>query len=72
MSRSSLAKAMREMIGEAERQGFRVEDKTDGWMVYGREVADGMVMVHKTPSKQGTVRTVRSQLRRLGVELRGR
>jgi hypothetical protein len=57
------------MVAEARRQGFRIEDKTDGWMVYGREVADGLVMVHKTPSKQSTVRTVRSRLRRLGVRL---
>ena len=68
MSKSSLAKTMREMVAEAERQGFRVKPKKDGWMVFAKQGQD-CYMVHKTPSKQGVVRIVRSNLRRLGVRL---
>jgi hypothetical protein len=68
MAQSSLAKEMRRMVREAEEQGFSVKDKADGWMVLGK---DGVskVMIHKTPSKQGTVRIVRNRLQRLGVKL---
>jgi hypothetical protein len=68
MSRSSLAKEMRKMVEEAARQGFPVRDKAEGWMVLGKNGVD-KVMIHKTPSKQGTVRIVRNRLRRLGVSL---
>ena len=45
-----------------------MKDRSYGWMILGK---DGVskVMVHKTPSKQGTVRIVRNRLRRLGVNL---
>lgn len=69
MSKSSLAKAMREMVDAARKQGLRVDDKKGGWMVYAEDPKQGRYMVHKTPSKQGAVPRVRSRLRRLGVEL---
>lgn len=69
MSKSSLAKEMRQMVDAARKQGFRVDDKKDGWMVYAKDRDQGRYMIHKTPSKQGVVPRVRSRLRRLGVEL---
>lgn len=68
-------KQIREVLKQVEEQGWRVEDKTDGWMVFppldGR-AGTTPVMIHKTPSDRRAWQNVLAALRRSGFRQKGR
>jgi hypothetical protein len=43
-------KRLTPLIRDLERQGWRCEPSTDGWMCYPPDKTNGPVSIHKTPS----------------------
>lgn len=66
---SDFKKQSRAMMEAALEQGFRVEDKKSGWIVYGKNIEDGFCTIHKTPSDKRGLLNIRATLRRMGVRL---
>ncbi len=48
-------------------QGWRVEEKSMGWMIYPPDKSLSGVMVHKTPSDHRWLKNVTSELRKRGA-----
>jgi hypothetical protein len=67
---ASYRKAAKRLLREAEAQGWRVKDKTKGWMLMS---PDGVtkVMIHKTASNHHALDNAISEMRAGGFEWRG-
>jgi hypothetical protein len=48
-------------------QGWRVEVKASGWMIYGPDKSQSGVMVHRSPSDHRWLKNVTSELRKRGA-----
>ncbi len=48
-------------------QGWRVEVKSNGWMIYPPDKALTGVMVHRSPSDHRWLKTITSELRKRGA-----
>ncbi len=40
------------LVGQAEAQGWRIEPKKNGWMLYPPDSSGRPVMIHRTPSDE--------------------
>lgn len=58
-----------ELIKRIKRAGWRVQESTDGWMVFPADKSHSPVSVHKTPSSIRTIKHLQAQLKRRGLEL---
>ncbi len=66
MSKSSNKEA-RELVKEAERQGFTIKEKKSGWMILTPN-GQGSVMIHKTTSDHRGLKNEHARLRRYGFK----
>lgn len=64
---ASLAKEVRALVRAAEKQGFTVKEKKNGWMLHSPN-GQGSVMIHKTPSDHRALSNARTRLRRYGFQ----
>lgn len=60
-------KETREVVREAQRQGFRVKDTKSGWLLFPNDKSLPPVLVHKTPSDHRAWRNTLARLRRAGL-----
>lgn len=67
MGKSSLAKEAKKLVKQAEKQGFRVKEKKNGWLLLTPN-GQGAVMIHKTQSDQAALRNDIARLRRYGFQ----
>lgn len=67
---ASYAKDVKNLLKEAEKQGWRVQEKKKGWMLYS---PDGVtqVMIHKTATDHHALDNAISLMRPGGFEWRG-
>jgi len=63
-------KQLNKLFKELERQGFRIETKKKGYMIYPADKSLGQVTVHKTPSDNRAWNNMLSELRRCGFDNR--
>lgn len=50
-------------------QGWRVEERSKGWMVYPPDKTKPAITIHRTPSDHRAWRNMISQLRRAGAPI---
>lgn len=67
---SSVPKEVKELVREAEKQGWRAVPVKCGWQLLA-PVGHGIVTVHKTPNSRGIEHYVR-EMRRYGFVWKGR
>lgn len=67
MSKNKEVKQLMEMIRGW--QGWRVEDKAKGWMVYPPNREMSGVMIHGSPSDHRWLKNVMSELRKRGAPI---
>jgi hypothetical protein len=65
MSRTKEVKQLLAMI--ATWQGWRIEEKASGWMVYPPDRTKSGVMIHGSPSDHRWLKNVMSELRKRGA-----
>jgi hypothetical protein len=66
VSKSS-SKEARDLVKDAEKQGFKIKEKKNGWMILTPN-GQGSVMIHKTTSDHRGLRNERARLRRYGFK----
>jgi hypothetical protein len=64
-------KEVREIVKAAERQGWKVVEKRQGFMLYSPD-GEGLVNVHKTPQDHRAIKNTVSRMRRYGFKWKGR
>jgi hypothetical protein len=57
---------LRQVIAEATKQGWRVQQSTAGYMLYPPDRSLGPVAVHRTPSDQRAVRNFKAEMTKRG------
>ena len=67
MGSQSLTKEARAIVREAEKQGFKIKEKKNGWMILTPN-GQGAVMIHKTPSDHRALKNELARLRRYGFK----
>lgn len=64
----SKGKEVKELIAQVQSwQGWRVEEKAKGWMIYPPDKTLSPVMVHRTPSDHRWLKNTMSELRKRGA-----
>lgn len=66
----SARKDVKKLVKEAEKQGWGVVNKTDGWQLLAPD-GENIVTVHKTPSSRA-IRHYVADMRKFGFEWKGR
>lgn len=65
---ATVDKELGKLFKELEAQGFRIEAKTRGYMVFPADRSLAAVTIHKTPSDHRAWKNMISQLRRSGYD----
>ena len=60
-------KETRELVRRVEKQGWRVEQRKDGWMCYSPD-GKTMVLIHRTPSDRRGLQNTIARLRKGGFD----
>lgn len=62
------SKDVKQLIAQVQSwNGWRVEEKAKGWMIYPPDKNQSGVMVHRTPSDHRWLKNVTSELRKRGA-----
>ena len=69
---ASVQKEIREIVREAERQGWRVERRKSGVSQLYAPDGENIVTAHSTPSDRRALRNMIANMRQFGFEWKGR
>lgn len=60
-------KELREILKAAESNGWRVEERSDGYMLFPADPSQSPIKLHRTPSDRRTLANTTAELKRRGL-----